>query len=99
MFSTDKRSVFGKLRIMHNILLTPWSSWSRFSSMGVHRKWRSGHWSRAWVEVSAVTEPHFWQTMIRSHWSRVRGGWGRCGDELVVGGEEKKERKEKEKRN
>src|SRR5258708_1027902 len=73
-FSTDKRSVFSELRIMCSILLLPWSGWSRFSLTGVHQRWRSGPWSRAWVGVSAVMGPHFWRTMIRSRWLRVRVG-------------------------
>ncbi len=74
MFSMDKRSVFGELRIMRNVLLMLWSGWSRFLLTGVHGRWWSRHWSRAWVEVSVAMEPHFWWTMIRSCWSRVRVG-------------------------
>src|SRR5258708_18911084 len=95
MFSADKRRVFSELRIMCNVLLTLWSGWSRFLSMGVHRKWQSRHWSQVQVEVSVVMEPHFWQTMIRSHWSRVRVRVGRWGDKLGVGGREKEEKREK----
>src|SRR5260221_10623313 len=104
-FSTDKRSIFGELRIMRSILLPPWSSWSRFSSTGVHQRWQSGPWSRAQVGVSAAMGPCFWQTMIRSHWSRVRvgemwrqvrGGGGKKGKERK--GEKKLTNKEKGRR-
>src|SRR6266446_2287182 len=91
----DKRSIFGELRIMHNVLLMLWSGWSRFLSTGVCRKWWSRHWSQAQVEVSAAMEPCFWWTMIRSHWSRVRVGemWRR----VRGGGEKKGKRKKGEK--
>src|SRR5260221_3023125 len=92
-FSVDKRSIFSKLRIMCNVLLMLWSSWSRFSSMGVHRRWQSRHWSQAQVEVSVAMEPHFWQTMIRSCWSRVRVGVGEMWRQVSGGGAKGKERK------
>src|SRR5260370_9601500 len=94
-FSVDKRSIFGELRIMRSVLLPPWSGWSRFLLTGVHQRWRSRPWSRAWVGVSAATGPHFWQTMIRSRWSRVRVG--EMGRQVRGGSGRKRKKKEKEK--
>src|SRR5258708_4488480 len=96
MFSADKRRVFSELRIMCNVLLTLWSGWSRFLSMGVHRKWQSRHWSQVQVEVSVVMEPHFWQTMIRSHWSRVRVGVGEMWRQVRGGGKGKERKRRRE---
>src|SRR5258708_15631888 len=64
-FSMDKKSIFNKLRIMHNALLMLWSSWFKFSLTEVRGRWRRGSWFRVQVGVSGATGPDFCWTMIR----------------------------------
>src|SRR5258707_283669 len=97
MFSADKRSIFSELRIMHNILLMLWSSWSRFLLMGGALKVAE----QALVSSTGGSQHSNGTSLLEDYEKEVlveSEGGGEV-EKSKGRGVEKREKKEKEKRN